>query len=369
MQIKPTPTQLPIPTHLELKLAEEMTRTINNSKDLHIIRYNSNNTPKFALLTNWTPLIAQDIQTNQKTLAGLINSGILQQIQQSPNDYLDNPQQIKMAQVLAPLTTPRNIIGIGCNYTAHTAEVGEKNTAKFTGNNIMTFRKETNALTGPFSNIKKPQGVDLLDYEVELGIVIGKRITTETKITPKNFQEFIAGYTLVNDVSARDVQLKGGTLFDRTQGFRKGKSYDNFCPTGPVFLYSQKSQAFELNQFLLRDNKFHEMQSGNSQDMLNSQLEILIQLQKRLGSRNKKEYRCFIDEQGERNHSLESGDLILSGTPAGVAFNFKVRYIISCLGKQGFINFEKQNNEKYLQKGDIIQSYSKELGMQKNKIK
>jgi len=364
-KMKPAPTKLPSPISLERTLP---TKTSNNPKELSIIRYDSGKTQKFAVLTSWNPLIARDIQTNSKSLANLINSGTLQQIQETPEDYLASPQKIKESQILAPITTPTNIIGIGCNYAEHTAEAGEKNTAKFTGKNMMTFRKETNALTGPFDDIKKPQGVDLLDYETELGIVIGKRITTETKITPENFKEFIAGYTLANDVSARDIQLKGGTLFDKAKGFRKGKSYDGFCPTGPIFLYTPKSRDFELNHLISRNEKNYQMQSGDSSEMLNSPFDILNELQKRLSSENNKEYRCFVDSNGNRNTSLEPGDLILSGTPSEVAFKFHVKYVIGCLGKQGFINFEKQNNEKYLQVGDITQAHSSKLGHQRNKI-
>ena len=66
---------------------------------------------------------------------------------------------------------------------------------------------------------------------------------------------------------------------------------------------------------------------------------------------------------------LNPGDLIATGTPAGVAFNFDVKYVIGCGGKQKFIDFEKANNEKYLRKGDILIAVSRKLGFQRFKIK
>lgn len=363
----------PKPQFLSQEVSKQTLETsLDESFDvnsLNVVRYNSGEKPKFAVLTKWRGLEElgiRDIETDANSLPELLESGILEKMANKEENYLGEIKTIEENEILNPIT-PKNIIGLAYNYFEHAKEVGE--TEKFKGKNMVAFRKDTSSLSGAFDNIVKPDEVRLLDYEVELGIVLGKKIDRNTEITKKNFQDFIAGYVLTNDISARDIQLKEGTLLDKAKGFRKGKSYDGFCPTGPIFLYSSKNLDFTLNQYLERQNKIYKLQEGNSSEMINSPCEILKELQRRLISDNKKEYRAFIDEKRNRNYSLEPGDLILTGTPAGVAFNFNVKYVIACGGKNGFIKFEEKNNEKYLRQGDMLITQAKSLGYQKHKIR
>lgn len=350
---------------LEVKLIDSFDEVEDG---LSVVRYDTGKA-KFAILANLdnNNLSVRDIKTDANSLGDLIESGILENIVNKQEGYLGEIKQITLNQLVSPITSPKNIIGLAYNYFEHAKEVGESE--EFKGKNLVAFRKETNSLCGPFQDIAKPNEVKLLDYEVELGLVIGKRINKDSIITQDNYRDFIAGYVLTNDMSARDVQLKGGTLFDKAKGFRKGKSYDNFCPVGPVFLYSSKNIDFELEQYLVRENKSYRLQEGNSSKMINSPYDILKELQRRLNSNKEKEFRAFIDEKGNRNYFLEVGDLILTGTPAGVAFNFSVKYVIACRGKKGFINFEEKNNEKYLKREDLLITQSTGLGYQKHSIK
>lgn len=363
-----------------------------DAKSLGIIRYDPNN-PKFAVCKSTIHTLGdnpvdpiemwvtfRDIKTDANSLSGLLNSGILEKILKNPDDpnlledidFIFNESRGKF---LSPITTPQNIIGIAYNYQEHASEVGSE---AFKGKKMVAFRKESSSLSGPFGVIVKPKEVKLLDYEAELGIVIGKKIDKGSEITKDSYLDYIAGYVLVNDISARDVQLKGGGLLDRTKGFRKGKSYPGFCPVGPVFrygnpigpahMYGKKELDFELNQYLKRDDELYHLQQGNSKNMVNSPYEIIRELQKRLDSDDKKEYRIFIDKNNNRNYALEPGDLIVTGTPAGVAFNFDIKYLIGCGGKQGFIDFEEKNNEKYLRQEDLLITHSKKLGYQIHEI-
>ncbi len=367
--IKPKPTFSP--PQITKQVLEKKLADCFNLENLNIVRYNTeDNQTKFAVLTSYNPnsnnLTIQDIKTTAKSLGELIKSGIIKKLS---GGYLKGQQTISQNQLLSPIT-PKNIIGIAYNYQRHSSEVGEKNTRKFKRQNMVAFRKESSSLTNAFAEIKKPDNVRLLDYEVELGLVIGKKINKDTQITLNNFQEFVAGYVLVNDISARCKQLKGSSLLDKIKGFRKAKSYPGFCPTGPVFVYnSGNSTAFTLSQFLIRNNKHYKLQEDRTFNMLNSPYEIIKELQKRLFSSNEKEYRIFIDKNQKRNFSLDPGDLIITGTPEGVAFNFNIKYIIGCGGKGNFIKFEQQNNDKYLQSEDILIATGENLGYQKLKIK
>src|SRR5690606_13992521 len=90
----------------------------------------------------------------------------------------------------------------------------------------MIFGKANSSLTSAYDTVVSPEHVKLLDYEIELGLVIGKDITEETAVTDDNLHEYLAGLVVANDISARDVQLVQGQWL-------KGKSYRTFCPTGP----------------------------------------------------------------------------------------------------------------------------------------
>ena len=92
----------------------------------------------------------------------------------------------------------------------------------------MIFSKADSSLCGAYTEIIRPAHVQLLDYEIELGLVIGTEITEPVEVTDENLHQFVAGLVIFNDVSARDVQLLQGQWL-------KGKSYRTFGPTGPYF--------------------------------------------------------------------------------------------------------------------------------------
>ena len=111
----------------------------------------------------------------------------------------------------------------GANYRAHMRESGMDPDRAFN----MLFTKSTASLTGPDDDIVRPAHVRLLDYEVELGIVLGKAITGPVTVTEENLAEYVGAFVLANDVSARDVQLPQGQWY-------KGKSYPRSAPSVPT---------------------------------------------------------------------------------------------------------------------------------------
>ena len=111
----------------------------------------------------------------------------------------------------------------GANYRSHMLESGMDPDRAFN----MLFTKSTASLSGPEDDIVRPPHVRLLDYEVELGIVLGKAITGPVTVTEDDLAEYVGAFVVANDVSARDVQLPQGQWY-------KGKSYRTFCPVGSV---------------------------------------------------------------------------------------------------------------------------------------
>jgi 2-keto-4-pentenoate hydratase/2-oxohepta-3-ene-1,7-dioic acid hydratase in catechol pathway len=128
----------------------------------------------------------------------------------------------------APLPIPRrNLWCVGRNYRAHAKELATtvfKDSAKDTAAWPIVFTKAPETVTGPYSAVQLPHGIsDQIDYEAELAIVIGKQ---GKNIAPGDALDHVYGYTIVNDVTARDVQM-------RHQQWDLGKSFDTFCPMGP----------------------------------------------------------------------------------------------------------------------------------------
>ena len=225
---------------LEVFLSEE---------GFNIIRYSSKKGERYACITRWNPLIVRDILPNQKinSMTEILDSGVLEAMKNKVNGFLGEERVVNQWQLLSPVT-PKKIIGVGYNYESHSREVGGRKK----GGKIVFFNKDMKSHIGPFNGIEKPEEIKLMDYEVELGVVLSKDILPR-EATSENYPNFIAGYVLANDFSARDVQIRRGTLFDKTGGFEKAKGFEGFCPLGPVFFYpldKREKRRFELKQFI-----------------------------------------------------------------------------------------------------------------------
>ncbi|MGO9034380.1 fumarylacetoacetate hydrolase family protein, partial [Mycobacterium sp.] len=105
--------------------------------------------------------------------------------------------------LLSPVTTPCRLVAQATNYASHVRDVG-RDPAKTP---LTFFRKASGSVTGPFDDIVKPAHVQLLDYELEIGLLVGRELPVGTEVTEANLAEFVWGLVVTNDVSARDVQL------------------------------------------------------------------------------------------------------------------------------------------------------------------
>lgn len=239
---------------------------------------------------------------------------------------------LKEVTILSPVTKPARIVCQGVNYSAHRSETGME-AARATFN--MIFSKADSSLCGAYSEIERPRHVKLLDYELELGLVIGTEISEALEVTDENLHEYIAGLVIVNDVSARDVQLSEGQWF-------KGKSYRTFCPTGPYLYLLDKEELpmihdLELNLWVNDELR----QSANSNQLLYKPAETLTELSEVM--------------------DLSPGDLIVTGTAGGVALNLTPE-VLELLSNMAVPYQQKLNlleegqlvSGKYLKDGDVI---------------
>ena len=200
--------------------------------------------------------------------------------------FPDVPSDVRIGP---PVARPGKIMAIGKNYRAHAEEFDDS----VPGEPIL-FMKAPTAFCGPFDDIVIPRGSEQTDWEVELGVVIG---TDARHIeTPNDSRRFIAGYCVVNDVSERDWQK------NHFGQWTKGKSSDNFCPTGPYLIPANRvpdPQALELS---LSVNGVVR-QSSTTAKMIFSVDYLVWYLSKFM--------------------TLEAGDLIATGTPEGVGMGMK----------------------------------------------
>ncbi|KQX23310.1 MULTISPECIES: fumarylacetoacetate hydrolase family protein [unclassified Sphingomonas] len=191
-------------------------------------------------------------------------------------------------RLLAPLSRPGKLLGIGFNYASHVEEVRAKGLPIPDLRNQIWFNKQVSAITGPFDPIHLPAVSEQLDYECELGIVIGRRCR---HVPEADARKVIAGYLVGNDVSVRDWQLKAPTA-------TLGKSFDTHAPIGPWITTADEVAApDDLAIRTLVDGRV--VQDGRTSELVNGIDAMIAYLTQVM--------------------TLEPGDILLTGTPKGVA--------------------------------------------------
>jgi len=220
---------------------------------------------------------------------------------------------INEVNLLAPLPRPTKIIAIGLNYKDHVEETGREMPKA-----PVLFSKPPTATIGPEASIVIPNESSKIDYEVELGVVIGvsgRNIPKETAL------DHVGGYTVFNDISARDFQYRDGQWF-------RGKSFDTFAPMGPVLTLPDQIRDPQNLHLELRLNG-KKRQDSSTANMVFSVAELIADISKVL--------------------TLEPGDVIATGTPAGVGFVAKPKPV-------------------FLQPGDVVEAEIEGIGILRNPV-
>ncbi len=205
----------------------------------------------------------------------------------------ENKLSISDVKLMAPIPKPNKILAVGLNYKEHRDEVKET-AAKTIGQaqekypNI--FNKQNTSVIGPYDEIHRPKASEFLDYEGELGFVIGKKCR---HVPYDKAKDVIYGYTVVNDATIRDWQMRGPPMT-----MTMGKSWDTHCPFGPYLVTSD--EVGDPHKLKLETHVNGELrQSASTDDLI---------------------FDCFtLVEYLTTAFTLEPGDLIPTGTPAGSA--------------------------------------------------
>ena len=224
-------------------------------------------------------------------------------------DYSSLPEISKTERIGSCISRPGKFIAIGLNFSDHAAETGAKPPSE-----PIMFMKATSSICGPNDNIEIVSGSKKLDWEVELGVVIGKNAK---HISEDQSQDHILGYCLVNDVSEREWQI------EKMGQWVKGKSHDTYGPIGPYLV--TKDEIKDINNLNMSlDVNGNRMQTGNTSTMIFNVDTIVSYVSKFM--------------------SLQAGDIITTGTPPGVGMGKKpqvflkegdkIRLSIDYLGEQ-----------------------------------
>ena len=228
-------------------------------------------------------------------------------------DLKNFPELSNSERIGSCISKPGKFVGIGLNYSDHAEETGAKVPSE-----PIVFMKATSCVNGPNDDIEITSYSKKLDWEVELGIVIGKEAKN---ISEKNSSDHILGYCLVNDISEREWQI------EKMGQWVKGKSHDTFGPIGPYLVTSDEIKDVN-NLNLSLDLNGKRMQTGNTNKMIFNVYHIVAYLSKYM--------------------SLQAGDIITTGTPPGVG-----------MGKKPQV---------FLKNGDTLRLSIDNLGEQNSKV-
>lgn len=253
--------------------------------------------------------------------------------------------------ILSPVTRDARFVCQATNYADHVREVGGDPSQIV--NNVI-FTKASSCISAPDTDIVRPAHVRLLDYEVELGLVLRRGFDGPVDVTAETLHEWVGGLVLVNDVTARDVQISH-------MQFHKSKSYRSFGPVGPWLLVPSREELARWPELELRLTVDAEQrQNGPASEMIFKPVQTIAEL--------------------SRIMDLDAGDLIATGTPGGVALHppsaFKQALAGFLKPRKRFMMFLKGQLARphYLQPGQVMAASIRtpdgalDLGTQRNRI-
>ena len=232
----------------------------------------------------------------------------------------DQGRALADVRLHAPIPRPlKNIFCLGLNYAAHAKESAQaRNRETKIPDFPVIFTKATTTVNGPYDDVPVDRGVtSQVDWEVELGVIIG---APGRNIVNDDALSHVFGYTVINDVSARDVQIQHVQWF-------KGKSLDGSCPMGPLVVTADEFGDPQRKRLMCRVNGVTK-QDATTADMLFPVATIIEWLSKGL--------------------TLEAGDIIATGTPSGVGMG--------------------RTPQEYLQAGDVVETEIEDIGILRNRI-
>jgi len=248
---------------------------------MQFVRFTTGGTPEWGVLVDEEVHALSTRPSGEPSLAEISDETVRTSIRRDISNGAYPTHAVESVSLLTPVRSPGKIVCAGLNYHDHAEEQNED-----IPENPMLFTKSPTAVRNPGDPIVHPNDVKQVDYEVELAIVIGR---TGSDISQEAAEEYVAGYTVMNDVSARDAQFDDGQFF-------RGKSYDTFAPMGPTLV---AGDGFDPNavDVELRVNRTVKQES-NTDEFIFDVSELVSYI--------------------SGFTTLRPGDVISTGTPGGV---------------------------------------------------
>mgnify|MGYP001826931479 FL=1 len=313
---------------------------------INVVRYDDEGTPRWGVIHGDA---VQTLSVDATSTATLMSEGLEAAYAAAANPVTD--RLLSELKLLCPITSDRQLIAQGLNYSSHLREIGIPS-GRLPFNTL--FRKASSCLAPADTDVIRPPHVRLLDYEVEIGLVMKRSISGPERVTPENLADYVGALVLHNDVSARDVQLP------QVQ-FYKGKSYRTFGPTGPWLTLVDANDLAQLESIELHlEVNGQVRQKSTAADLSYKPAETLTELSE-------------IQDVGP-------GDLIVTGTPGGTAVKspgalkmFIARLLPDQKRWAMFIEGALKDPD-YLNDGDQMIAWAKsadgelDLGIQRNTI-
>jgi len=247
---------------------------------MQLVRYTTGGSPVWGIRRDEDIVPLAGLQ-EEITYQQLTDAGFLQLVDDAVDAMAEQYIPASEANLLAPVPRPGKIICVGLNYHDHAEEQDEDVPER-----PLLFGKSGTAVTNPGDPIIHPAELDQVDFEVELGVVIGR---TAKDVSTADARDYITGYTALNDVSGRDAQFNDGQFF-------RGKSYDTFAPMGPTLVPDNRLNPEGLDVACRVNGET--MQSSNTEEFIFNVEEVVSYISGIM--------------------TLRPGDVISTGTPGGV---------------------------------------------------
>jgi 2-keto-4-pentenoate hydratase/2-oxohepta-3-ene-1,7-dioic acid hydratase in catechol pathway len=254
-----------------------------------IVRFSAGEAIRWGVLQGPPPQSPADSAVVRPLVTAVAGTAELLNVLDSGCDE-ESARSVPASAFRSPITSDAQLVCQGLNYRSHAEEAAHAHRRR-----NLIFAKAASSLAGAFEPIVRPAAVELLDYEVEIGIVIRRRLDRATSVNENNLGEFVAGVVLCNDISARDTMFAAPFM-----QWYQGKSFRGFCPCGPTLLLLDRDEVSStlLNLRIELSVNGERRQTGDSSQLIFPPAPTLSELSDWL--------------------DLNPGDLLLTGTPAGV---------------------------------------------------
>ena len=301
---------------------------------LMIVRYREADRVRWGRIAGPAPARASDAVFVEPIVSDATTTAALLAELESQRSFATTARkQISATQLLCPVTDDSRLVCQGLNYSTHAAEAQQHVRSA-----NLIFAKASSSLTGPFSNIIRPPEVELLDYEVEIGLVLRKDVCEPINVDATNIGDIVAGIVLCNDVSARDIMF-GATFLQWFQG----KSYRTFCPAGPVLYWLERQEVQDTLEHLQIQLWLNGelRQSASSAQLIFKPAETFTSLSRQI--------------------DLRRGDMLLTGTPGGVTaaatpklVEILKTHLLADAVRRDELKAEMLKGRPFMQPGDVV---------------